>query len=1069
MPPIDSHYIIAIGASAGGMEEIHRFFDNTPLDSVSYIIVQHLSPDFKSRMVELLAKHSKLKVTEAEHNMRVEHNQVYFIPSKKIMTISDGRLQLTEKPKTGKPLLTVNTFFNSLALERGNNSIGVILSGTGSDGAEGVKAIKEAGGMVIVSNPDQAEYNGMPANAIATGMADFILDPEIMPKTIMEYVNNKGIRIKQVIENENEEKWMVAIVDLIKNSLPLDFSDYKQTTILRRIKRRAESHNFATLESYFTFLKTNAAEVEALAYDFLISVTSFFRDKEAFDFIETNIIPDIIKQTIITGEEIKIWVTGCATGEEAYSFAIMLKEQLDDQPKDIAVKIFATDIDTNALAHAGKGLYNERITKDVSPQRIERFFIREKSEYRIKPEIRKMLIFAQHDLVKNPPYCNMSLISCRNLLIYMTPVLQKKIYLMLHFGLKKDGYLFFGSSENAHSLNPGLELINNKWKVYKNHEAKRSALLDMSSLPAFADIKTIPSLHSDNDNYDNKKNNLAEIVNEAIASDLGYTIICIDENNQVVKTFGDTTKYLLQKNFNLNLTELLPKPLIVAFNTASRQALQLNEKVIIKGIKIKNDEQSVTVDLQVKPLPVKKSGQQLLYVLLSEDNSTNSLHTENKVFDEEIYRNQYISNLEEELKEAKEKLQITHDNLEASHENMQSFNEELLSTNEEMQSTNEEMQSVNEELQTINSDFQLKNKELAEINDDLNNYFKSNLNGQLFVNPDLLLMKFSPGTVKHINLLDTDIGRPLSNISTNLRFETIENDIKGIIANGGILTKEVQGINGKWYQLMTMPYIRQEDNKTDGAIITFNEITELKKIQFDLDKTNKNLKRVNADLDNFVHAASHDLLGPIGNIEAYVSVLNFNECISDPEVKEYLSKINESIKKFKIVVKEMATIGKIESQMSETEAVDFNELINEIKLSIADKINATNATITTDLDITQVLFSKKNLRSIIYNLITNAIKYKRPELEPVIIISTAKANDYVLLSIKDNGSGIAKDKVEKIFNIYGRVQTDVEGQGIGLFLTKKIVDAAEGYVSVDSEPGKGSTFNIYLKAAEAKS
>lgn len=926
MPLTDPQYIIAIGASAGGMEEIHNFFDNTPLDSVSYVIVQHLSPDFRSRMVELLEKHSKLKVTEAEQNMRVEANNVYFIPSKKIMTICDGRLHLKEKIKTGKPHLTVNIFFNSLAAERSDKAIGVILSGTGSDGSEGVIAIKKAGGMVIASNPDQAEYNGMPASAIATGMTDFVLNVELMPQTIMEYVSNKGKikEVKKVKEVENEEKYMTAIVDLI--------------------------------------------------------------------------------------------------------------------------------------------VYNESIAKDVSPQRIEQFFSRENNEYRIKPEIRSMLIFSRHDLTQNPPYCDMNLISCRNLLIYLTPVLQKKIFLMMHFGLKKNGYLFLGPSENIHPLNAGLELINNKWKIYKNIETKRTALSNTFSLPALTDIKAVPPNNSHRNNYADKKNDLYEMMNEAIINDLGYTVIYVDKDNQVVNTFGDTAKYLIQKNFNLNLTELLAEPLGVAFITASRQALRSDERTVIKGIKIKNNEKNYTVNLQVKHLPEKKGRQKLSYVLLSEDSSPVSSQTENNVFNKEIYINQYNVNLEEELIEVKEKLQLTSDNLDASLENMQSFNEELLSANEEMQSTNEEMQSVNEELQTINSDYQLRNKELAEINDDLNNYFRSNLNGQLFVNTDLLLMKFSPGTVKHINLLDTDIGRPLSNISTNLKFESIENDIKKVIANGGVVTKEVEAENGKFFQLMTMPYIRQADNKAIGAIITFNDISELKKVQDVLKETNKNLVRVNTDLDNFVHAASHDLLGPLGNIEVSISMLNDTECVSDSEVKEYLNIIDVSVKKFKGLIKEMATIGKIESQRSETEPVNVADIVNEIKLSIADRINSSKAAITTDFGVAHIKFSKKNLRSLLYNVVTNAIKYKTPERAPAILISTTKADDYVLLSIKDNGNGIEKDKIDRIFNIYGRIQTDVEGQGIGLYLAKKIVDASGGYISVDSEPGKGSTFNIYFKS-----
>nr|MBA4140891.1 chemotaxis protein CheR [Segetibacter sp.] len=339
MTTAQPHYIIAIGASAGGLEEIHHFFDNTPLDSVSYVIIQHLSPDFKSRMAELLDKHSKLKVKEAEEDMVVEKNVVYIIPSKKFMTIENSRLKLTEKKKIRGPHLTINTFFNSFAKDQGKKAIGVILSGMGSDGTEGVKAIKKAGGMVIVRDPEMAAFASMPSHAIATGAADFILEPELMPQTIQDYVTNVGHIELPLLEARDDEENMQAIIELLKDQQPLDFTDYKATTILRRIKRRAASYNFNKLENYLAFLKATPEEIEALAKEFLISVSSFFRDTAAFEFIETNIIPDILKHTE-AGNEIKLWVAGCATGEEAYSMAILFCEQLTGEFKDTVVKIF---------------------------------------------------------------------------------------------------------------------------------------------------------------------------------------------------------------------------------------------------------------------------------------------------------------------------------------------------------------------------------------------------------------------------------------------------------------------------------------------------------------------------------------------------------------------------------------------------------------------------------------------------------------------------------------------------------------------------------------------------------
>lgn len=438
------HHIIAIGASAGGLEELNIFFDHTPLDGVAYVIVQHLSPDFKSHLVELLANHSKLQVKEAENNMLVATNIVYLIPNDKFMTIKSGHLMLTEKGRNNGLNLTVNRFFNSLAADFGNRAIGVVLSGLGADGTEGIIAIKNAGGMAIARNPETSEYNSMPFNAIATGEIDYVLEPQEMPQAIEDYIK---IQEDLLANNADDEKNADAILAYIKENSPLDFVEYKLPTILRRIKRRASFNNCINLTKYLEFLKSTPEEVEAPTKEFLISVTSFFRDKEAFASLQKNIIPKIL-ENLNPEDEFKLWVTGCATGEEAYSIAILIAEQLTGKFKNTIVKIFATDIDTAALAHAAKGIYKSNIKKVVSAQRLQNYFTYDGKNYIIRPEIRKMVIFALHDLVKSPPYCNMHFISCRNLLIYMNPTLQKKVFLLLLFGLKMEGYLFLGLSEN---------------------------------------------------------------------------------------------------------------------------------------------------------------------------------------------------------------------------------------------------------------------------------------------------------------------------------------------------------------------------------------------------------------------------------------------------------------------------------------------------------------------------------------------------------------------------------------------------------------------------------------------
>ncbi|MFD2164086.1 chemotaxis protein CheB [Paradesertivirga mongoliensis] len=1051
----DPHHIIAIGASAGGMEEINAFFDHTPTDGVAYVIVQHLSADFKSRMVELLARHSKLEVSEALDGLQVRSNQVYLIPNDKFMTIVDNKLHLTEKSDSRGPYLTINTFFNSLAVNCGEKAIGIVLSGLGSDGTEGIKAIKGAGGMVIARNPETSEFGSMPSSAISTGLVDFVLEPEFMPQTIEDYVKqDHGI----LADNKDDAKHIKAVLEIIKTQSPHDFSDYKLNTILRRTKRRALNSGFTSLKTYLGFLKITPEEVEALSKEYLISVTAFFRDKEAFDIIEKEVVPDILSK-LEPEDELKVWIAGCATGEEAYSMAILIHEQLDENKEEPVVKIFATDIDHAALAFAGRGIYNKDIEKHVSSERLKKYFIREGKDYKVKPKIRKMVIFARHDLVKNPPYCNMQLISCRNLLIYMTPILQQKIHTLLLFGLKKNGYLFLGASENPLSINESLETIDKKWKIYKNIESKKIVRFDAFSLPLLVDKKNNSSFSLKEDQH-TAKQTLDSLVNADLTSEFDCLVVCVDENHQVVKTYGDTSRYMLQKILTSNLTELLPRPLLIAFNTISAKVIKTNKKAWVRGIKTQYGEKTIKVNLSVCPLHLTKDGPRLFSVTLSEDDRITGSGNEESIFDEKIYLDQYVLNLEQEVNELKNNLQSVNLQLDASHENMQSFNEELLSANEEMQSSNEEMQSVNEELHTINTDYQLKNKELLELNDDLNNYFRSNVNGQLFVNNDLLLMKFSPGTVKQINLLPTDVGRPLSNISTNIKFETFIEDIKKVITDQTVITKEIEANDGKWYQIMTMPYI-QSDNKSNGAIITFNDITQLKRVQLELDQKNTSLLRINTDLDNFVNTASHDLLAPLANIEGSIAVMNKIK-VSDPKLAKFLFIINSSVKKFRALIKDLSVIGKIEHGRIETEMIDLNELLDNIEWSLEDKIISSGAVITRDLKAKRINFSKKNLRSIIYNLISNAIKFTNDQ-PPAIKVSTRLKQDSITLTVEDNGIGINKVDLPRIFDMYGRLHHDVEGQGIGLSLAKKLIDAGNGSITVESEPGKGTKFIIQFK------
>lgn len=842
-------YIIAIGASAGGLDAISAFFDYTPLDAVSYIVIQHLSADFKSQMAQILSRHSKLHIVEATHDLKIESNKVYLIPSPDFMQIKDGRLLLSDKKDKPRPHMTIDHFFISLAKEQGNKAIAVILSGSGNDGTKGAEAIRKSGGIVMVQDPATAAYKEMPLAAIAGTIADNVLPPKDMPKAIEDYVKMGTLRqssfpaLEEISENSH-----IEIINLIKDTLPFDFTNYKYPTILRRIKRRMEQHHIDEVTKYYAFLQQNPEEIELLANDFLIGVTCFFRDPDAFAIIEEKVITDIIDRKN-HGDIIKIWVAGCATGEEAYSLAILLREYLDKKQQETEVKIFATDISKSSLEFASKGVYTHNMVKNIRPDRLK-FFNLEGEHYKIKPEIRKMLIFAHHDLAKNPPYCNIDLISCRNLLIYMNASLQKKVFSMMYFGLKKYGYLFLGPSESAAILQNNFSEISSKWNILKRNKNGSIIRFDIFPSPVIEGIKNTTMEISKKTIAPLSKLAATDEINKALLEESGFRGVCTDENLKVIYTFGDPAVYLKNELFNFDLNELIPDHIAIAFKAAAHKSLKLNQRVILKNLEfeIKNEPLKRIVDLVIKPFLITKSTTQLLLVLFLD--KKNEKDQESHILNNDISQltTEYVTNLENELAESKHQLEVAHDWIASSNENMQSFNEELLSANEEMQSANEELQSLNEELQTINKEQHYTNAELAELNDDLNNYFRSNSNGQLFVDHDLLLKKFSPAAVEHINIRESDIGRPLSNMTTNIKIDGWIDDIKEVMLSNTPIVREAKSEKGKIYQIMTMPYIRKNNAKASGAIVSFYDITELKSLSSKIIVSNEDLLKKNEEI-----------------------------------------------------------------------------------------------------------------------------------------------------------------------------------------------------------------------------
>jgi len=822
-------YIVAIGASAGGLEAIHEFFDHMPeSSSFSFIVIQHLSSDYKSLLVELVAKHTHMKVFEAAHDMAIQQDCVYIIPNNKLMTVNKGRLKLANKSLIKAPNTAIDTFLHTLAADKKDKAIAIILSGTGTDGTKGIRSIKEYGGMVIVQDPATAKFDGMPNSAISSGDADFILPPERIYEELFNYVNEEPVKVLQ--DGRIDEELLDAIFTLVHAKSGHDFHLYKTATIIRRIGRRMNENGFTRLDEYVRFLKNNDGEVGILGQDFLIGVTKFFRDRQCFEMLGKDILPDIIKGK--SGKDtIKVWVCACSTGQEAYSIAISINECMERLDKNIEVKVFATDIDEESIEIAARNQYPLSIAKEISPAILRKYFVREGKFYSVIPEIRKQIVFAKHDVTKSPPFIKNDLVSCRNMLIYMNNILQDKILSTFHFSLNDGGYLFLGSSETANPIKEGITEISGKWKFYQ-----KSGKINYSSFNTYNTGGRLLSQQERSKRTAVTEQPLTEVekrFNKFITADLGYVGVFIDKDYVIQEAVGNYRRFLSlpDQKIELNILKMVPKEISIVLNNALRKVWKEKIKVQINRLRIHRAENDVYLNVSIQP-----PGPEDTYTMVIFSESIAEIIPEKEELNLAVLsgdqHNEYIYELEAELNETRSNLQMAVEEMETTNEELQSTNEELLSANEELQSSNEELQSLNEELHTLNTEHQIKIKELVDLNDDLDNYFRSTDIGQVFLDAGLYIRKFNPAATSMVNLIDADIGRSIEHISNNIKADNLSADIRSVLLSNHIVEKEVLLKSGDRSLMRIMPYLRK-DRRNDGVVITFvdiSRITELNNI-----------------------------------------------------------------------------------------------------------------------------------------------------------------------------------------------------------------------------------------------
>ena len=829
---IDLFPVVGVGASAGGLEALESFFRNIKSDcGLSFVVIQHLSPDYKSLMGELLSKYTEMPIYRAEDGMRIKKNCVYLIPPKKNMTIFHNKLYLTEqKPTTGLNL-PIDIFFRSLAEDYGERSIGVVLSGTGSDGTLGIRAIKGAGGMVMAQDEATAKFDGMPKSAIATGLVDYVLPPAEMGDQLLKYVAHplvSGSETKEDVSMKDDDA-LSKILANIRTRTSTDFTYYKPNTIVRRIERRISVHQFDNIDDYVKLIVDSPTEVNILYKELLIGVTKFFRDPEGFEILKQKVIPNILKKKSAT-DSIRVWVTACSTGEEAYSLAILFKEIMDQENFIGDVKIFATDIDKDSIEYASSGIYPESIVTDVSDERLKKYFTKNNNTFKINDSIRQMVIFATHNIIKDPPFSKIDLISCRNLLIYLLPIMQKKVLTTFSFALQNGGFLFLGTSESIGELSNYFTTIDNKWKLYQNNEGIKQAIIDEFYVPV---LKKQPlQLMREPQPKVSPETELFEDISSTLFRQYVPASVVINEKYDILHVYNDINKFVKLPigKISLNILNMVPNELSIAIGTAIHRVTKDRKEIIYNDVAIETDDKVTYINLVVKPFThLKTKANLILLIFLPADKNINYDNSSER-FDMSSNIGLRIKDLEQELKYSKENLQATIEELETSNEELQATNEELIASNEELQSTNEELQSVNEELYTVNSEYQSKIEELTELNNDINNWFSVTSIGTIFLDLKLRVRKFTPAISKFVNLIENDLGRPINHISYNFQYDDFIKDVESVLKTLKPIETELKANNNKWLMLKILPY-RTVENAIKGVVITFIDISQRKQYE----------------------------------------------------------------------------------------------------------------------------------------------------------------------------------------------------------------------------------------------
>jgi two-component system, chemotaxis family, CheB/CheR fusion protein len=1050
--------VVAIGASAGGLNAFRTLLAALPADSgMIFILVQHLDPTHPSMMLNLLSPHTGMAGHEAAEGMRLEPDHFYLIPPGRYLVVRNGVFHLSHPGRGQGVRLPFDFLLQSLADGFRERSVCVIVSGTGSDGTLGAKAVKEAGGAVIAQEPKEAEYDGMPRAAIASGNVDLVLPLAEIPAALVRYGASRHLGTEEGAPAPATGAGLEPIIELLRKGTSHDFALYKEGTLGRRIQRRMALAGLQDSGQYLDLLKRDGVELQHLADDLFINVTRFFRTEKAFDLLAEKIVPGIVHARA-ADQAVRVWVPGCSTGEEAYSLAMLFQEAIAAEKRDIKLQIFASDIDGDAIAVAREGLYPLSIEADVSPARLARFFTREERGYRVSRDLRATIVFSVHDLLTDAPFSSLDLISCRNLLIYLRPAVQQKVLALFHYALREDGILFLGAAETVGPAKDHFELVSKSLRIYRHIGRSRPGEVE---LPIGRGEPTRPLWRA---HAPPPRRSVGELAQQLLLETFAPASVLASQARQALYYFGPVDRYLMTPAgvASLDVLASAREGLRPAIRAAWDKASGPGGEAVSATGRVKRNGSTASVTVSARP--VKGDGTDLILLSFLDEPTG---ETKAPALAESPVDGSRVAQLERELDGARKDLEEAVHDREAAEEELRAINEEAMSTTEEFQTTNEELETSREELQSLNEELTALNSQLQETLDqhrvvanDLENILTSSDVAVLFLDGELKIRFFTPALKPLFSVIASDVGRPLADLAHHFADRDLLTDARSVLSDLIPLTREIQAENGAWYTRRVLPY-RTKDNRIEGVVITFADVTVRRKAEEAMDSARLTAEGANLAKSRFLAAASHDLRQPLQTLNLLQGILARK--IKDKEALQLVASSEETLAAMSGMLNTLLDINQIEAGVVHPEVVAFriNDVFERLKTEfayhaqshkLAWRVRPCRFTVRTD---------PRLLEQMIRNLVSNAVKYTR---QGGILLGCRRRGDKLRIEVWDTGLGIPREQLHAIFEEFHQLDNPTReltrGLGLGLAIVQRLADLLGHGIDVHSREGRGSVFAI---------